>query len=438
MGGVAAGGMLASGCGGDDNGGTPNMGEDGSADVTMQPPPNGDDGSMGGGDGNMTTTHTDGGDAGVSTDGGDAAPAPVHGKLILVHGSTEAPPLRFCYGVINGDAGAVTIIKSSGGIYPAPRTVLGVPPGTGGPAADSPVDLANRTIEIYALNALNSALASQPLDGGAEMTCEQLLGSDGVSPPGTDAGGLGLRLGVDYWDIGTLPAGTLLDGTTTLLVVNGCVPGITNTNDQVAECPSGYDPTKGDLGFWTAKLDTTTALDGGNIGAQFAYASHAYSFLANAEGNGVAAVAGFYVSTTFIPDAGAPADAGDAAVEAAAPVTVNVPHPIATGVTNGQLAPMSLVPVSGVTFDGTSGFFANVVAADSGATPFNAAVPLPNIQQVSAPSVPLDAGYFANGVGYVFVLVGDPGQPQLTDAGQFNVLSPHILGYPTNPPFPAN
>jgi hypothetical protein len=403
------------------------------------PPPPGDDGSMGGGDGNMTTTGKDGGDSGSSSDGGEAGPAPVHGKLILVNGALMAPPLRFCYGAVNGDAGVSILPK----VYPAPRTLLGVPPGTGGPSADSPVDLANRTIELYAINATNGDLLAQPLDGGAELTCEQILGQDGTSPPGTDAGGLGFIEGRDYWDIGTLPAGTLLDGTTTLLVVDGCPPQVTDTSDQFVQCgtvPSvAYDVNKGNLGFWTAKLDNTSALDGGSIGAQFAYASYPFSSESSASPtNGVGAVAGFYVTTTFVPDAGAPADAGDAAVEAAAPVMVNVPYPVAAGVGNGQVLPMKLVPVSGVTFDGTSGFFANIITADGGATPFNAPVPLPSIQQVSAPSIPLDAGYFANGAGYIFVLVGDPLQPQLTDAGQFNVRSAHILGYPTNPPFPAN
>jgi hypothetical protein len=435
LGGVVAAGMFAAGCGGDDNGAKGGGGDDSGADATNQPPP-GDDSGPPGDDGSPSSNP----DGSTGPDG-STPPAPVHGKLILINSATTTPPLRFCYGAVSGDAGAVSIIKS---VYPAPRTTLGVPPGTGGPAADSPVDLANRTLEIYALNALNPALIAQPLDGGAELTCDQLLGPDGVSPPAADAGGLGLRPGIDYWDIGTLPSGTLADATTTLLVIDGCPPGVSDTNDELVECgkaprskpTTGYDVSTGNLGFWTATLDTTTALDGGSIGAQFAYASYPFSFIA-AHGpglNGVAAVAGFFVATTFVPDAGAPADAGDAAVEAAAPVTVNVPYPIAQGVTNGQLAPASVVPVSGVTFDGTSGFFANIVTVDGGPSSYNVPLPLPSIQQISAPNA--DGGYFANGAGYIFVLVGDPGQAQLTDAGQFNVLSPHILGFPTNPPFP--
>jgi hypothetical protein len=428
MGGVVAGGMFASGCGGDDNGGTPGGGEDSGTDGTTGQPM-GDDGPVGS-DGTTTKPPGDGGP--VSSDAADAAPpVVVFGKVVVVNAAGYAPPLRFCYGAVNGDAGTITIVPK---VYPAPNTALGVPPGTGGPAAESPVDLKARTLEIYAINA--AAVASQlPTDAGTELTCDKLLGDNAIA---ADAGGLGLVQYRDYWDLGTLPAGTLADGTTTLLAVTGCVGG--EANNPTYNCPMPY-PATGNLGMSYARLDTTTPLDGGSIGAQFAYASFQFSSESTLVG-GAAAVAGFYVTSLVTPEAGAPADGGDAAVEAAAPVPVTVPHPIAVGATYGQfdprngqpgaLAPMNLVPVSGVTFDGTSGFFANAITVDGGPTVLQVPVPLTSIQAISAPTA--DAGIFANGVGYVFVLVGDPGQPSFTDAG-FNYLSAHILGFPTNPPF---
>jgi hypothetical protein len=425
LGSVVAMGAFAAGCGGDDNGGTPS-GDDAGPDATQMQPPAGDDG--GGTDGNMVVT-TDGGGAADA----DAAPAPVHGKLILVHASAFAPALRFCFGSVNSDAGTTTVTPS----YPAPNTVLGVPPGTGGPAADSPLDLANRTLEIYGINAAAAGLAGQTADAGTtELTCDKLIGANALAG---DAGGPAspLALGTDYWDLGQLKAGTLADGTTTLLAVTGCAPG--ETENPTYNCPMPYDVATGNLGMWVAKLDTTTPLDGGSLGAQFAYAS--YPFLSESTlVNGAAAVAGFYVTTLVTPEAGAPADGGDAAVEAAAPtpVPVTVPYPIAEGVTYGNLSPAALAPVSGLTFDGTSGFFVNTVTADGGPTPVQFGVPLPAIQAISAPNA--DAGIFANGVGYVFVLVGDPGQPSYDipdggDAGPFNLFSAHILAFPTNPPF---
>jgi hypothetical protein len=432
VGGVIAAGAFATGCGGDDNGSKPGSGDDSGADATNIPP--GDDGSTPGDDGGPVVKKDGGGDGSA-----DAAPAPVHGKVILVNASAFAPPLRFCYGSVTtfdgGDAGSVTVLP----VVPSPNTALGVPPGTGGPAADSTTDLKDRTLEIYAINSASVATVL-PSDGGAELTCDKLIGSKALA---ADAGGLGLTQGVDYWDIGTLPAGTLADETTTLLAVNGCTPGEVNTSAALVECPSGYNPAVGDLGLWTAKLDTTTALDGGSIGAQFAYASYPFSLVASTMG-GNSAVAGFYVNTEIVPDAGAPedgGDAGDAALEAAAPIPVTIPLPIAQGVTYGQLAPMSLASVQGVTFDGTSGFFVKTIAGDGGATQIQAAIPLPSIQAISAPNA--DAGIFANGVGYVFVLVGNPTQPSFTvpdggDAGSFNLLSAHILAFPTNPPFGGN
>ncbi len=299
VGGVIAAGAFATGCGGDDNGTTPNSGDDSGIDATNIPP--GDDGSTPGDDGSTVVNKDGGGDA-------DAAPAPVHGKVILVNASAFAPPLRFCYGAVNtfdgGDAGVVSVLP----VVPSPNTAQGVPPGTGGPAADSSKDLKDTSLEIYAINAASVATVL-PADGGAELTCDKLIGSKAVA---VADGGNGLTPGVDYWDIGTLPAGTLADGTTTLLAVNGCTPGEVNTSAALIECPTGYNPAVGDLGLWTAKLDTTTALDGGSIGAQFAYASYPFSVVASTMGGNSRGGRVLHQHGDLSPDAGAPDDAGDA------------------------------------------------------------------------------------------------------------------------------
>jgi hypothetical protein len=442
VGGVVVAGAFAAGCGGDDNGGGPGQTGDDSGMMGDTTIPMGGDGSPPPGMDGSKPPGTDGGPTGDA----DAASAPEHGKVILVHGSAGAPPLRFCYGAVTtfdgGDAGTVKMLP----VNPSPNTSLGVPPGTGGPGADTSRDLANTALEVFAVSAPVLALANVTPDaGGTELTCDKILGSDGASPLAADAGGLGLRPGIDYWDIGKLPAGTLADGTTTLIVVDGCVPGITDTNDQVVDCPAGYNPATGDLGMWTAKLDRT-APTAGSIGAQFAYASNPFSYESAAAG-GVATVAGFFTKMLVVPDAGAlesdGGDAGDAAVEAAAPtpVLVTIPQVVASGVTNGQLSPATVKSISGITYDGTSGFFVNSVTIDGGSNPFQVGLTLPNIQQISAPSVPLDAGYFQNGAGYVFVLVGDPNPSVptfLDDAGTFNVQKVHIISFPTNPPFGAN
>ncbi len=428
VGGVVAAGALAAGCGGDDNGNNGGGGDDSGMDGTTQVPP-GDDGSTPGNDGGGNS-NKDGGGGGDA----DAAPAPVHGKVILVHASGFAPALRFCYGSVTtfdgGDAGTVTMLP----VPPSPNTALGVPPGTGGPAADSTTDLQDRTLEIYAINSA-SVSSVLPTDAGTELSCDKLIGSKALA---ADAGGLALTQGLDYWDIGTLPAGTLADGTTTLLAVTGCTPGQTDTSAAFIECPAGYDHNVGNLGMWYTKLDNTSPIDGGSIGAQFAYASFPFSQVAEQD----PAAVGFLVNTTVQLEAGTPdaGDAGDAEVEAAAPtsIVVPVPIPIANGVMYGQLAPAGLFSASGVTFDGGSSFFVSSIGADGGGTQVSTAIPLPSIQAISAPNA--TGSIFANGAGYVFVLVGNPTQPSFTvpdggDAGVFNLLSAHVLGFPTNPPF---
>jgi|CZKU01.1.fsa_nt_gi hypothetical protein len=446
--GGGVGGMFAAGCGGDDNG-TPGNNLDSGTDVNNQV---GDDAT--GGDDTGIVTHRDGGpDADA---GPDAAPPVVFGKLILVHASAYAPPLRFCFGLSPStaalDAGPTSIPKTT---FPAPNTELGLPPGTGGAAAKNASDLKGENITIFGINARAPGLGSQIADAGtAELNCSQIVGDGSL---GTDAGGLGLVQGRDYWNLGTLPAGTVADGTTTLVTVTGCAPGNTDTNDQALLCPPGYDPAKGNLGLSYARLDTTTVLDGGSVGAQVAYGSYPFSQYAKLAGGSGAAAAGFFVTTLQpapTPDAGdagdastdAATDAGDAALaDAGAPVLIPVTKfiPVAAPITYGQVLPTtSVVPVSGLTFDSTSGVAFTAFAADGGSGA-SVGVPFPSIQAISYPGA--TTAEFANGVGYVFVLVGTPLVPQFlgpdggavpsADAGTFNPLSPHILGFPTNPPF---
>jgi hypothetical protein len=436
--GGGVGGLFAAGCGSSSNGGTP-VTDDGGPDGSGQV---GDD-SGNPGDDSGSTGHADGGGADA-----DAAPPPVHGKLILVNASASplafnpTGSLRFCFGFAHGtdggDAGSVTVSKTP----PAPNTLQGVPQGTGGPAADTSTDISSQNIVIYGIN--SAALATQTADAGsAELNCSDLIGDNALA---ADAGGLGLVEGQSYWNLGTLPVGTLADRTTTLVAVTGCGPG--NTTTALDSCPVGYDETTGDLGLTFAKLDTTTQADGG-LGAQFAYASTPFSTASTLYG-GAAAAAGFFTTTFVTPDAGisdaAVSDAADAApVDAGAPTPVPVHTfiPIAAPVENSQLAPATLVVVPGLTFDSLSGFEVAAITADGGPTALSAGFPFPFIQAVSAPNA--DAGIFANGTGYVFVLVGDPrlssfigadGGPLGADAGgAFNVLSAHVLGFPVNPPF---
>jgi hypothetical protein len=314
------------------------------------------------------------------------------------------------------------------------------------------MDLANYNVTVYAIP--SAALTAQTPDAGAsELTCKQLVGAAAV---GVDAGGLDPN---EVFNLGTMPAGTLADETTTLALVTGCAPGINDPHDSVFECPSGYSSATGDLGLSFVKLDTTTSFDGGALGAQFVYASNPFSLIAQSAGDSTGAVnAGFYTSTLVPVEAGTPdagedagdagGDAGDAAVEASAPVFVpsTAFTLVAPNVTNGQLAPATLVsvPLSSLDFAGHSGFTAGVTGADGGPA-FALSLPLPTIEALSNPGSTATTSEFAGGGGFVFVLVGDPSLPNFIGAdggalpqdagGAFNTQVAHFLAFPVNPPF---
>ena len=367
----------------------------------------------------------------------------MHGKVILVHASAYAPAaallLRLRDTFDGGDAGTVTMLPSLSRAEHGARRAPGHRRPRGGLAQST---WQNRTLEIYAHQLRrNSASASCPPTRARGAHVRQAHWRRRRSP--ADAGGLGLVEGVDYWDIGTLPAGTLADGTTTLLAVTGCAPGRDRTTPRTtARCR--YDVRTGNLGIWAAKLDTTTPLDGGSIGAQFAYASFPFSSestLRRRRGG-----RGRLLRDHDLVTPGGRRSCATRATRATrlsrprlTPVPVTVPYPIAEGVTYGQLAPAALAPVSGVTFDGTSGFFVNTVTADGGPTPVQIGG--------AAPEHPGDLrartrtrASSPTASGYVFVLVGDPGQPPFTcrrapTRGSSTCSRRTSSAFPTNPPF---
>ena len=125
---------------------------------TLTQPPPGDD-------------TTDSGNTGTKDAGDGEATQPHRPRARQAHSRARlggAPPLRFCFGFVNGDAGAITIPN----IAAAPNTDQGLPPGLGGAAAKAASDLQSRTITIFGINA--AKLAGQNADAGtSEPTCEQ-------------------------------------------------------------------------------------------------------------------------------------------------------------------------------------------------------------------------------------------------------------------------
>jgi hypothetical protein len=360
-----------------------------------------------------TTGSTEGGDDRVSipfdVEAGSLASVP---DIYFVHASPDAPPLRFCFGLgAPSDAGVYFV---AGGL-PASPTLY---PGTGAAFDDHGIDL-DTQVEIFALNATNTAVAASTDDGGTVVPCEGLIGSDGLGST-TDAGGV-LRPGRDYWWVGTIPMAAPDRTTTLLAAVTGCVP---HDPDASALCPAGYDPSEGNLRLLTWSLDTTTTVTAGALGAQFAQASSEWEAFRQA--NGGTTVAGFLVPG----DGGAP----DAAAEAStSPWASSALVPVAVDAGFGSLSPPTLVSIAGLALDGSTAFGAEVTGTTGTPvppTPFGSALP----------------GALGTGAGFAFVLVGNPaesvvyispidGGPTSSDAGGvLNGHYPHFLAFPVGHP----
>jgi hypothetical protein len=411
---VLLGGAVSGGCGSSSGGGSPTS--DASADW-VTPIEAGKDGPT------------------LDVDAGTPLLLP---RILVVHASPDAPPLRFCLATASGDDGGGVAV--GGGLSAAPDQAVGgfalpgIYPGFGGPFDEHGLDLDTLTLVVFALDATNplvsastaAASVDSGIDASLEAPCEALIGSDGLGTT-SDSGGL-LQPGRDFWNLGTIPAGSLGHGTTWLAAVTGCVPGETNA---ATLCPAGYDPAAGDLRLLTWSLDDVTTVDGGVVGAQFAQAS--------SEWDNFARVAGGVTSAGFlVPGDGGAADAGDAAS------FVQIPFAVDAGF--GTLQPATLALVPGLAYDGTTAFFAQITADACPVAPTPLGWSLPAVQALSWPGAVPDAGVLREGAGFVFVLVGNPavtavyvnpadGGPAGVDGGGvFNGHAPHVLAFPVANP----
>jgi hypothetical protein len=315
---AALGGMLAAGCGGNDNGGGGNTSDAGDSSTPTV------DAHMSIDSGVEDTAVGDAGEA-------EAAAQPVHPKVYLVNAAVDplAPPLRFCFGLGNPTDGGLVQVQDS--IPPFPDTrlspafpIAGLFPGFGGSVSTAPkldtFDLTLLTVSLYAIDATKIAAdtADGGPDGGAEVVCEGLIGTDALGTASAAGGGT-LTLGTDYWYLGTVSAGQLPHGSTWIAAVAGCVPG--ETVDNVPFCGGpptlpAYSAAAGNLTLIPWQLDSTTdvlAADGGAlvIGAQFANASPSWDYAVMANG-GTTTAAGFWtVTPTPVPGTDGGLDAGD-------------------------------------------------------------------------------------------------------------------------------
>ena len=304
-----------------------------------------------------------------------------HGKIIAVHASPDLAAVRFCFGIGLQNDGSDAAVAP---IAPLPQTPLG--PGQGAVLSDLG-DLSQRAVTPYAV------LASKV---GAS-TCDALLSG-------------GLTAGSDYFVLSTIKNGTFGSATTHLVALTGCLPIASDALADTTTCGASYDAAKGNLALSVFALDRVIG-NTQRFGAQIAH---------------VATPAAGVWSGLY----------GSNAVSAALhPQDGGADEIIADSVALGALAPTSAASLAMPNVDQTSLVVA-AVNPDGGAAPAQSSIPLPLVYEATTGKATGENAYFAPGVNYTFVFVGDPRVSATSDGGAFNGYSLHALAFPNDPAVP--
>jgi hypothetical protein len=388
----------------------------------------GDDDSGGGG-----KTDAGGTDSGPGTDSGGSDSGqdsgkdagPTLAKLTLVNaatdlganadiGPTKAQALRVCFKQGKADPLSVAPYPPLPREAPAsnPQAPPGVYNGTGGAFPSFGLDLSDRKLVPYVMNAKAMAAKGflKPTDGGLETTCDEIL--DPTKHPEVKAN-------EDYWELPEIPAGTFAVEKSYVLALTGCAGDATVANPTTCgpDFTPGGGPGKGNLKVTVYEV-TRTAVSANGLGVQFAHLSPQY--------NATFGQTGQPLAPGFVTD---PTDAG----------------PSYKPVTDGAAPYPSVSPaisVSGVT---DNDFFASnkdSPIALGGPNVAFAPVNLPAIQALSGLGAPTAPTVYKAGKNFIFIAVGDPLQPSYLmpdgtpgDGGgaTFNLRSYHYLAFPTDP-----
>jgi hypothetical protein len=323
----------------------------------------------------------------VQADAPPDAPAEAgsaHGKIIVVNASPDLGGVRFCFGTgLQNDGSDAQIAP----IAPLPAATL--QPGAGAVLSDLG-DLSHRAVTPYAV------LAGKI----GQSTCDALLPSDGG----------GLVAGADYFPLPTVKNGTFAASTTHLYALTGCLPLALDSAADVTTCGAAYDSSNGNLSGVIFSLDRVIG-NTQRFGAQIAH---------------VASPASGVWSSLY----------GASAVSAELrPFDAGATEVITDSVGLGAIAPTSAASLAMPTVDTTSLVVA-AVNPDGGAAPIETSIPLPLVYEATTGQATGENAYFAPGVNYTFVFVGDPRAPATLDGGAFNGYSLHALAFPNDPPVP--
>ncbi len=351
------------------------------------------------------------------TDGGDGGPKAPPAKLQLVNAATSlgADPLnasnalRVCYG-LGETAEQANNVAAVAALPPLPdlkaadaQPFAGLFQGTGGPVATTGASFEKLVIVPYLVSAKSLFDRGVVRENGQPpnpATCKAIFNKTvdaGITPE--------LVEGKDYWKLAPIPADTLKDGKSYILVLTGCAGDAELGADKCGVAPAG-EPGNGNLAVTVHEVDNTTAIGENAIGAQFIQASFALDSSLEGQAGGA-----LQPKPGFISD---PQD----------PATFKAVNPGADVPTNTITA---LAQVEGVT-----------VASDSFTANANA-VPTANYTQLLPVISAISGGVtYANGKAFTFIGVGDPAIAfGANPAGPFNFAGFHFLALPNDPTIPA-
>jgi hypothetical protein len=318
--------------------------------------------------------------ANEASDASEAGPT-THAKLIVVHASPDVAAFRMCFalGVQNDGTDA-----QMDPIPPLPSTATS--PGAGAILPDFG-DLSQQAVTPYVIVASKITSAAP---------CDQLVKS--------------LTANIDYYPLPTIKRFTFAPGTTSMIALTGCLASALDGLADTTTCGVDYNAAKGNLALQIFSLDRviTNTL---RFGAQLAHVATA----ANGVWSG-------QFGATQVGALLHPFDGGADEI-------------IVDQTTLFTLSPTSAASLAMPTVD-TTAFVVSAVNPDGGTSPAQSSVPLPLVYEATTGQATGENTYFAPGVNYTFVFLGDPRQPTTMDGGAFNGYSLHALAFPNDPKLP--
>lgn len=318
-----------------------------------------------------------------STPGADGGLSPINGaiRLCLRSGPAASPD----------GTNPFLPVPALPNVAAAPLPIPALLPGTGGVLPAS-TDFSTVKLEGYAMNA--QRLAQK---GIVNQSCADLFskgyGEDGGVGPAVDAG-TPLVEGIDYVNVGVIPAGTFGTEKTFLVTAQGCSKGyadVAAAGVVAAKCGATYSNTTGNLKLKFQEV-SRAAVGGTELGAQFVHATTATATLSPINA-GIMTIGG---------DAAAFKPFATAATAYDAPITAQV-----------KLAGVNL------TTDGIS---------------INPALPVPPYSFASAIAATQAKTPVELGKPYLYVLVGEAAALQDDTMPANRKL--HFLAFPSDPVVP--